>query len=121
VLAASIPQATYGAALEALAAGYAAAGADGEWKRHYQGGPIGFAQREFEIAPRQTSSRWYSQPIEAWHAIAWNPSLPGGAKAEDTYLVTPDGSLTILSTAPGWPADVSESGTSRPAVLEVDR
>jgi Xaa-Pro dipeptidase len=121
VLAASIPQATYGAALEALAAGYAAAGADGEWKRHYQGGPIGFAQREFEIAPGQTRSRWYSQPIEAWHGIAWNPSLPGGAKAEDTYLVTPDGSLTILSTAPGWPTDVSESGTSRPAVLEVDR
>jgi Xaa-Pro dipeptidase len=121
VLAATTQAATYGTALEALAAGYAAAGAEGEWKRHYQGGPIGFAQREFEIAPWQTNSRWYSQPIDAWHAIAWNPSLPGGAKAEDTYLVTPDGSLILMSTAPGWPTDISESGAPRPAVLEVDR
>jgi Xaa-Pro dipeptidase len=121
VLAASNQAATYGTAVEALAAGYVAAGAEGEWTRHYQGGPIGFAQREFEIAPGQTSSRWYSQPVEAWQAVAWNPSLPGGAKAEDTYLVMPDGSLTLVSTAPGWPTAVSESGTSRPAVLEVDR
>jgi len=121
VLAASNLAATYGTALEALAAGYAAAAAEGEWKRHYQGGPIGFAQREFEIAPGQTRSRWYSQPVEAWQAIAWNPSLTGGAKAEDTYLVMPDGPLTLVSTAPGWPADVSESGISRPAVLEVSR
>ena len=55
---------------------------------HYQGGPIGFAQREFEIAPGQTGSRWYREPVAAGHAVAWNPSLPGGAKAEDTYLVT---------------------------------
>ncbi len=88
MLSASSPGATYGAALAALDAGYAQAGAPGEWAGHYQGGPIGFAQREFELAPGQTGSRWYREPIAAGHAIAWNPSLPGGAKAEDTYLVT---------------------------------
>jgi hypothetical protein len=51
--------------------------------------------------------------------VAWNPSLPGGAKAEDTYLVT-DGGLERLTTAPGWPSeDDDELLPPRPAVLEV--
>jgi Xaa-Pro dipeptidase len=87
---------------------------------HYQGGPIGFAQREFEIAPGQTGSRWYREPVTAGHAIAWNPSLPGGAKSEDTYLVAADGSLSLITAAPGWPSEISGSGSSHPAVLEVE-
>lgn len=120
VLGASVPGATYGAALDALASGYAAVGAINGWTGHYQGGPIGFAQREFEIAPGQAGSRWYREQITPGHAVAWNPSLPGGAKAEDTYLVTASGHLSRVTDAPGWPADVSESrGAPRPAVLEV--
>jgi Xaa-Pro dipeptidase len=121
VLAACAPGATYGKAVESLAAAYAAAGADGEWKNHYQGGPVGFAQREFEIAPGQSESRWYGQRIEAGHAVAWNPSLPGGAKSEDTYLLTASGQLSLVTTAPGWPTDISDAGSSHPAVLEVGR
>lgn len=118
VLAACEPGASYGTALAALAAGYTAAGAEGGWRDHYQGGPIGFAQREFEIAPGQRESRWYGEPIAAGHAIAWNPSLPGGAKAEDTFLVT-GGDLRQITSAPGWPAEISDRGTEVPAVLEV--
>jgi len=119
VLDASRPGCTYGAALAALDAGYASAGARGGWAGHYQGGPIGFAQREFEIAPDQRESRWYREPIAAGHAIAWNPSLPGGAKAEDTYLVTDDG-LTLVTSAPDWPLEPDdERQPPRPAVLEV--
>jgi antitoxin VapB len=122
VLDACVPGATYGAALAALDEGYAAAGAAGGWADHYQGGPIGFGQREFEIAPGQTSSRWYRQPIEAGHALAWNPSLPGGAKSEDTYLVTAESGLVRLTTAPGWPThDSDRRQPPRPAVLEVGR
>lgn len=120
VLTATRPGNTYGDALAALAAGYAAAGAPGGWAGHYQGGPIGFAQREFEIAPVQAGSRWFSQPIEAGHAIAWNPSLPGGAKVEDTYLVTADGALDPVTRAPGWPEETIDGRLPpRPAVLEV--
>ena len=119
VLSACRPGATYGTALAALDAGYARAGAPGAWAEHYQGGPIGFAQREFEIAPDQVGSRWYREPIGAGHAIAWNPSLPGGAKTEDTYLVADDG-LERVTRAPGWP-DEPDDGRHppRPAVLEV--
>ena len=122
VLSASRPGATYGTALGALDAAYAQAGAPGEWSGHYQGGPIGFAQREFELAPDQLASRWFTEPIAVGHAIAWNPSLPGGAKAEDTYLVTGDGRLTRVTDAPGWPAEPDDGRQPpRPAVLEVRR
>jgi Xaa-Pro aminopeptidase len=122
VLAASRPAASYGQALSALDAGYAREGAAGGWAGHYQGGPIGFAQREFEIAPCQHDSRWYSTRIEAGHAVAWNPSLPGGAKAEDTYLVSADGveRLTTGQADPAWPVvDADDMVPPRPAVLEV--
>jgi antitoxin VapB len=120
VLSASQPGQTYGTALAALEDGYARAGAPGEWAGHYQGGPIGFAQREFEIGADQTGSRWYREPIGAGHSIAWNPSLPGGAKSEDTYLVTGSGQLERVTYAPGWPSE-SDDGRQlpRPAVLEV--
>ena len=105
--------------LGALDQGYAAEGAAGGWAGHYQGGPIGYAQREFEIAPGQGGSRWPDVRIEPGHAVAWNPSLPGGAKAEDTYLVHADG-LERVTTGPGWPADEGGHGIPpRPLVLEV--
>lgn len=120
VLSACRPGATYGAALAALDAGYGRAGAPGGWAGHYQGGPIGFGQREFEIAPDQQYSRWYREPIAAGHAIAWNPSLPGGAKTEDTYLVADGGQLERMTSAPDWPAEPDdERQPPRPGVLEV--
>lgn len=120
VLSACQPGATYGAALAALEAGYSRFGAPGEWAQHYQGGPIGFAQREFELAPDQVGSRWYREPIAPGHALAWNPSLPGGGKTEDTYLVTDDGQLTLVTSAPGWPVEPDDGRQPpRPAVLEV--
>jgi Xaa-Pro aminopeptidase len=124
-LAASAPPNRYGDVLAALADGYARDGAPGGWAGHYQGGPIGYAQREFEIAPGQHDSRWYATAVGYGQAIAWNPSLPGGAKAEDTYLVTETGLERVTTAAdgpgPGWPAENEDDELipPRPAVLEV--
>ncbi len=124
-LAASGPPHRYGDVLRVLADGYAREGAPGGWAGHYQGGPIGYAQREFEIAPVQQDSRWYATPVAYGHAIAWNPSLPGGAKAEDTYLVCETGLHRVTTAAdgpgPGWPAEDEDDDVipPRPAVLEV--
>ena len=118
-LAACRPAHSYGDVLAALDQGYTGEGAAGGWAGHYQGGPIGYAQREFEIAPGQPGSRWAAEPMEPGHAVAWNPSLPGGAKAEDTYLVHAGG-LERVTTGPGWPADGGAPGLPpRPLVLEV--
>jgi len=40
-------------------------------------------------------------PVTAGQAVAWNPSLPGGAKAEDTYLVSPAGLERITAVPDG--------------------
>ena len=119
ILAVCRPGNTYGDALVALDAAYEREGASGGWAGHYQGGPIGFAQREFEVSPEQTDSPWYSLSMRAGHAVAWNPSLPGGAKVEDTYLITEEG-LERLTDASDWPLEQSDDVVpARPAVLDV--
>ena len=60
--------------LTTLDRAYSDAGYAGGWAEHYQGGPVGYRQREFEIVPGQTDSRWYSVPVEEGHAVAWNRS-----------------------------------------------
>ncbi len=117
VLEASRPGETAGQVLAALAAGYAEEGFDGAWREHYQGGPIGYAQREFEIAPGQTASPWWSSPLPAGCAVAWNPSLAGGAKDEDTYLITDDG-VEAVTVTDDWPL-ADDQWPARPAVLVV--
>ncbi len=114
MLDACVPGSTYGEALEALDRAYAGSGHPGAWREHYQGGPVGYRQREFEIVPTQTDSRWYGTAIEEAHALAWNPSVAGGGKAEDTYLVEPDG-LRRLTDTGAWPLE-----DGRPAVLDVE-
>jgi len=71
-------------------------------------------------APGQRASRWYAEPIMAGHAVASNPSLPGGAKSEDTYLLSAGGVRQRVSISPGWPPEPDDTmRPPRPAVLEV--
>jgi len=112
-LEACVPGATYGDVVETLARAYAEAGHAGAWADHYQGGPVGYRQREFELVPTQTDSRWFSVALADGHAVAWNPSVAGGGKAEDTYLVEPSG-LRRLTDTGNWPLR-----DGRPAVLDV--
>ena len=109
--------ATYGDVLGALAGAYSSVGHPGAWRDHYQGGPIGYRQREFELVPTQTASRWFRTELEAGHALAWNPSLPGGGKSEDTFLLA-GGGLRQLTDTGDWPT-VEVGGRARPAALDV--
>jgi len=105
--------------LASLARAYDAEDAINGWIGHYPGGPVGFAQRELKIAPGQTGSRWHREPVAYGHALARNPSLPGGAKCEDTCLVAAGG-LSRVTRAPGWPTEVNDDWRrERPAPLEV--
>lgn len=114
VLGASLPGGNWGATLEALGAAYEAAGQPGAWREHFQGGPIGFEQREFELTPISfTSPFWPLARIENT-AVAWNPSLRGGAKIEETYLLGKE--LELLSVTPGWPLIEGPDGTKRSAL-----
>ena len=61
MLAASTAGATYGDVLQVCDRAYAAAGHPQAWREHYQGGPIGYRQREFEIAPPQAATSRFAR------------------------------------------------------------
>lgn len=118
VLAAHVVGNRYGAVLSSLDEAYTTEGYAGSWREHYQGGPIGYAQREFEISPAQRDSRWWNEPVAAGNAIAWNPSVAGGGKDEDTYLVAANGTHEWVTSAPGWPTStVPGTQLLRPDIL----
>jgi Xaa-Pro dipeptidase len=110
--------ATYGEVLRACDEAYSLVGWPGAWREHYQGGPIAYRQREFEISPSQRESRWYEQRIEAGHAVAWNPSVAGGGKSEDTFLVDHEG-LRCLTATGDWPQADAGHGRMRTAILDI--
>ena len=120
MLEANRPGATYGDVMRVCEQAYAAVGHPGAWREHYQGGPIGYRQREFEPAPGQYETRWFSQPIEASHAIAWNPSIAGGGKIEDTFLVEEHGLRCVTETGT-WPQVETEGRRPRSAILDIAR
>ena len=110
--------ATYGDVLRACDDAYAEVGRPGAWREHYQGGPIAYRQREFEIAPSQRDSPWYRQRIEPGHAVAWNPSVAGGGKTEDTFLID-DRELRCLTATGEWPQVSVADGRERTAILDI--
>ena len=99
--AASQVGASWGSALEEAAATYDAYGHRGEWRRHFQGGAVGYDTREFSPGPLREPNHWSQHRITAGQAFAWNPTLPG-VKSEDTYLVEPEGPVLLTDTG-DWP------------------
>ena len=86
-----------------------------EWKLHHQGGPTGYAPREFIVTPREKRSAVENQ------AIAWNPSITG-TKSEDTILALADGA-EIVSESPNWPmmnVEVEGRVVRRPDLLVLE-
>jgi Xaa-Pro aminopeptidase len=106
-----------GAVFRGIQAGYEHFDAADEWREHHQGGPAGYAGREWLVAPEG------DQPVELPGAFAYNPSFQG-AKSEDTVLVTEDG-LEILTFTGDWPATAVDGYDydvvlERPQVLVLD-
>lgn len=93
---------TWGDAYSAMARGYRDVGHGQAWRDHWQGGPIGYGQREFELSPEANQSPYWSLAIEQSAAVAWNPSLHGGAKVEDTFLLGESG-IECVTTTGQWP------------------
>ena len=103
------PGARIGDVVAAVAAAYPANGfAADEWHQHHQGGPTGYAPRDYLASP--AADALVADP----QAFAWNPS-GGGFKVEDTVLATAAG-IEVLSPDPDWPS-VEVGGRSRPDVL----
>lgn len=119
-LTATVPGATWGDTYDALGRAYRDVGHGQGWRDHFQGGPIGYAQREFELSPDTTSSPFWSQEIEKNVAVAWNPSLHGGAKVEDTFLVGESGKECVTTTGE-WPRINPDDPLSAASLLLVEK
>jgi Xaa-Pro aminopeptidase len=110
-IAASRPGVTLGEVFAAGANAYAAQGFSDEWRGHHQGGLSGFRGREVFAVPGDATR------IPAAAALAWNPSIAGGAKSEDTVLVTGDGA-EVLTRTPDL-GEIETSGLPRPAIVRM--
>ena len=105
------PGARVGDIYRAGVAAYAEHGfAADEARHHHQGGPTGYAARDYLAGPDSSAL------VEERQAFAWNPSVPG-LKTEDTVLATASG-LEVLTVDPAWPTIVVD-GRARPDVLVV--
>ena len=74
---------------------YAAEGYAEEWKLHHQGGPTGYAPRDYRATAESQDT------VQPWQAFAWNPSITG-TKSEDTVLAGPAGP-EVISLSPAYP------------------
>lgn len=91
---------------------YEEKGFPGEWEFHHQGGPAGYAPRDYVATPGNMKKVLKPQ------ALAWNPSIKG-TKSEDT-IITTDDKPEIITATPGWPLiTVSYKGEKweRPDIL----
>jgi Xaa-Pro dipeptidase len=112
VLAASRPGATIGALFDVLVETYARLGLRDEWRLHHQGGLTGYAGREVFATPGDPTV------LPSACAVAWNPSVTGGGKSEDTALVTAAG-VEVITRTPTFPELETAAGIRRPAVVEL--
>lgn len=108
VLAAARPGQTLGELFGVAVDAYAAAGFSDEWRLHHQGGLTGYKGREIFATPTCETV------LPSTCAVAFNPSVTGGGKSEDTVLVTEDG-VEVLTRTPALP----ELPNGRPAIVAL--
>ncbi len=111
---ATVPGRTYGEVLKAGIAQYAKEGFAKEWELHHQGGPTGYAGRDFLATPDERRA------VIDRQAVAWNPSITG-TKTEDTFVLAGAQRHIVTAASPGWPmlTVTSPKGVAftRPAIL----
>ena len=112
VLSASRPGATLGELFDVLSRAYEEQGFPEEWRRHHQGGLTGYRGREVFAVPADPTR------LPEACAVAWNPSVTGGGKSEDTALVTSAG-VEVLTRTPSLPELETKVGIPRPAIVEL--
>ena len=111
MLLASQPGATIGDVFGVAVGAYSAHEFPGEWRHHHQGGLTGYLGREVFAVPGDETE------LPPSCAVAWNPSISGGAKSEDTALVGQEG-IEILTRTPELP-EIEIDGLARPAIVEL--
>ena len=114
VVEASLPGGTWGESVEALAAGYEEIGQPNAWREHFQGGPIGFEQREFELAPGHDRLTILGSRTSCTVRGRLESEPARWGQIEETYLI--GDSVELLTRTPGWPLDDGPFGAPRSSI-----
>lgn len=112
LMANTVPGKSYSEIFDRGAKAYAQAGYTDEWKKHFQGGPIGYGPREFDASLETHQKALVNQ------AVAWNPTITG-VKSEDTFIIGEKG-REIITTTDNWPVvevEVEGQVIQRPDIL----
>lgn len=88
----TIVGASFGDIFQSAQAIYAESGFSDEWTKHHQGGPMGYAARDFKASPNET------RRVEPNQLVGWNPSITG-TKSEDTILAGGE----VVTQTDAWP------------------
>ena len=107
------PGARVGDIFDAGVETYHKAGYGEEWKLHHQGGPTGYAGRDYRANSRTDDH------VQENQAFAWNPSI-AGTKSEDTIIAQAD-RTEIISPTPNLPSvtvELDGQTIQRPDILE---
>jgi Xaa-Pro dipeptidase len=111
---ATVPGKAWGAVLKAGLDQYKKEGFAKEWELHHQGGPTGYAGRDYMVGPDE------KRLVLDKQAVAWNPSITG-TKTEDTFVVDGEKRIPITQCSDHWPQIkvVTPKGVTlpRPAIL----
>ncbi|GAA4720056.1 M24 family metallopeptidase [Brevibacillus fulvus] len=91
---------------------YAEVGYPEDWRFLHQGGPTGYASREFLAVPDVEGV------VQLHQAFAWNPAIRG-VKSEDTLLVGEEGNQFLTETGEWVYIEVEQNGARyrRPDIL----
>ncbi|GHU07744.1 peptidase M24 [Betaproteobacteria bacterium] len=113
-MAQSIPGETYQTPLLAGKKVYETHGYGDEFNKHHQGGPIGYAGRDFRV------DYTVKGIIKDHQAFCWNPSITG-TKSEDTVIVTKDEIEMITAPVIFPKVNIEACGKKfiRPDILEL--
>jgi len=93
---------------------YARTGFGDEWRLHHQGGPTGYAGRDYRAKAGVHGT------VQLNQAFAWNPSITG-TKSEDTVIALED-RTEIISAYGDWPMKPIEAESmtvARPDILQL--
>ncbi len=110
----SIPGKSYQVPLLAGKKAYETLGYGDEFDKHHQGGPIGYAGRDYRVD--------FSTPgiIADHQGFCWNPSITG-TKSEDTVITTKDGVIMISKPIKFPTVEIEVNGHVfvRPDILQL--
>ncbi len=111
-MASSIPGKEFTYPLQKGKEAYEALGYGEEFSKHHQGGPIGYAGRDYRVDSGTPGK------IQEHQAFCWNPSITG-TKSEDTCIVTPEGIQMVTKPVLFPSVEIIAEGKSfiRPDIL----